>query len=506
LTKKAIGGVGGDSAFSSIVGPEGNLIVFPAPPPGQPGAELAGSAVQIPAGALPVGTSIVIATSPDIPTLPTQSGAGPTVEFGPDGLVFGTKADPQFATITIPFDPSFGESTESITIFTRNAKGVVTAVPKPYDFDYVANTVSFQSSHFSSFRAVSGVPIPTGGNFFTVATNVDARDVCLANDPTTETQSVSFFYVAEGANRTVGSIYFDGTATLPPYKHRTWVGGGTDTTLPAGRTTFQFVEDVNTVFALTDGTLFVGTNSQIFRVDPTSGEVTLLAGTGSRGDTGDGGSAVNATFVTIRNIVADESGGLFVADDGAHRIRFINTTDGDIIAWAGDGTVGVGVDGQSPATTAFIGPSDMSFAPNGGMYVADGARIRHIDPSAAAAPVNVTVAGDAGGATGSTGDDGAPTDALFESIVGVSQYIDPQAPANDKLAVVDAVDHTLRVIDFSGGQVRLFAGAHGTPGFTGDFGSSPGRLRTPVAVTALPGFFCIADKGNMRVRLLLPGQ
>jgi len=507
LTKKAIGGRDDeDTAFSTIVGPEGGPIVFPPVAPGQPGAELVGSGVLVPAGALPVGTSIVIATAPDIETGPGQSGAGTTVEFGPDGLVFGTNASPKTATVTIPFDPSFLEMTDAITIFTRNAKGVVTAVPKPYDFDRDLYTVSFQTGHFSSFRAMSSTPLPTGGNFFTVATNVDARDVCLANDPTTETQSVSFFYVAEGTNRTVGSIYFDGTATLPQYKHRTWVGGGTQTTLPAGRTQIQFVENVNTVFALTDGTLFVGTKTQIFRVDPTTGVVTLLAGTGSAGDSGDGGAAVSATFTNIRNVVGDDNGGLFVADDGAHRIRFINTTDGVIAAWAGDGTFGVGVDGQSPATTAFIGPSDMSIAPSGGMYVADGGRVRLINPSAVAAPVNGTVAGAADGDVGSTGDDGGPTAALFESIVGVSQYFDPQAPANDEVAVVDAVDHTLRLVDLSGGQVRLVAGAHGTPGFNGDFGSSPGRLRAPSAVVGLPGFFCIADQGNRRVRLLFLGQ
>jgi hypothetical protein len=504
LTSKAIGGGDGDTAFSAIVGPEGGPIVFPPVAPGQPGAELVGSGVLVPAGALPVGTSIVIATAPDIDVGIGQTGAGTTVAFGPDGLVFGTKSAPKTATVTIPFDPSFLELTDDVTIFTRNAKGVVTAVPKPYDFDRDHYTVSFQTSHFSSFRAMSSTPLPTGGNFFTVATNVDAQDVCVANDPTTETQTVSFFYVAEGAGRTVGSIYTGGTTT--PFQHRTWVGGGTQTTLPAGRTQVQFVENVNTVFALSDGTLFVGTKTQIFRVDPTTGDVTLLAGTGSAGDSGDSGAAVSATFTNIRNVVGDESGGLFVADDGAHRIRFIDLSSGGIVAWAGNGTFGVGVDGQSPATTAFIGPSDMSFAPSGGLYVADGGRIRLINPAAAAAPVNVTVAGASDGDVGSTGDGGAPSAALFEGAFGLMQYFDVQNPTNDELAVVDGVDHTLRVLDFTGGTVQLLAGAHDTPGFNGDFGSTPGRLRTPQSVAGISTLLCVADQGNARVRLLFPGQ
>jgi hypothetical protein len=498
LTKAALGE--GGTAFSTIVGPEGGPIQFPEVPSGEPGAELVGSGVVVPPGALPVGTSIVIGTAPDIPVDANQTGAGTTVEFGPDGLVFGTKNNPKTATVTIPFDPAFVGMQETLTIYTRNTKGVVSPVPKPYDFDDVHNTVSFATGHFSSFRVVSSLPSPTSGNFLTVANVADPEDVCIAYDQSPgATPAQTLFYVAEGDGKTVGAIRTGSGTTA--FVHETWVGGGTQTTLPAGRTQFQFVDKVNTVYATTDGTLYVGTTTQVFSVDPLTGTVTLLAGSGAVGDSGDNGPSKQAKFTNIRNILAFENGNFYIADDGAHRIRYF--TDFLVQPWAGNGTFGVGADGGSVATTAFVGPADMAFATNGALYVADGARIRRIDPVAA---VNVTVAGAADGSSGSTGDGGAPSAALFERIDGLSQNIDTAHPTDDEVVVVDGIDHTLRVLDFTAGAVSLVAGAHGTPGFNGDIGSTPGRLRNPTSVVSIAGILCIADKGNGRVRLIIPGQ
>jgi hypothetical protein len=506
LTAKAIGGgdAEGDTAFSAIVGPTGDVITFPFIEPGQPGSQLNGTAVTVPAGALPVGTSIVISTAPDLVPPGTQTGAGATVAFGPDGLVFGTKASPNPATITIPIDPAFAGAEESITIFTRNAKGAVSPIlPKSsYVFDFVKNTVSFPASHFSSFRAVSSTGAPGGGNFVTLAQISAPLDVCNAFDPSPESAGTTLYYVAEGQAGTISAIRTGTTG----FSRVTWVGGGAQSTLPAGRLQFEIPDTVNSVTAQTDGTIFFATRRQIFRVDPTTGTVTLLAGTGAVGDTGDGGSAADATFTNIRNVVAQGDGLIYVADEGAHRIRVIDSSDVAIAAWAGNGSIGVGADGGNIATTAFIGPSDMSFAPNGGLYVADGGRVRWIDPFGDPSPINVTVAGQSDGDTGSGGDGGAPTSATFEVISGIAQYIDPQNPTHDALAIVDVSDHTIRIVDLTGGVVSLIAGAHGTAGFNGDSGSAPGLLNTPLSVAALPGILFIADSGNSRVRLLFTVQ
>src|SRR5206468_661370 len=128
------------------------------------------------------------------------------------------------------------------------------------------------------------------------------------------------------------------------------------------------------------------------------------------------------------NIILDLNGGMFVADEGAHRIRFVNLNSGVVLKWAGNqgGSPSFGTDGGNPQTTTFIGPSDVMFAPLGGLYVADAGRIRLLNPFAQPSPVNVTVAGSSTGTTGFSGDGGKPVDALFNSIASLSRYLDPQ--------------------------------------------------------------------------------
>lgn len=74
----------------------------------------------------------------------------------------------------------------------------------------------------------------------------------------------------------------------------------------------------------TNGTLFIsdGSNSRIRRVDP-SGTITTLAGTGTRGYSGDGGPAASAQFNDPFGLAVDASGALFVADESNHRVRVV---------------------------------------------------------------------------------------------------------------------------------------------------------------------------------------
>jgi len=497
LTEKALGV--GDAAFAALVGPAGGLVEFPSGGAGA-GAQLDGSSVLVPSGALPVGTAIVISTAPDIPPTGGGVGVGATVAFGPDGLRFDASDKTKVATITIPFDPSFAAQKDQITIYTRDAKGAVKPVPRPYDFAADFKTVSFASSHFSSYQAQG--PIPTGGNFISIGTITESRDICSAVDLNSTQSGPLAVFIAEGAARTVGAIRV--SVSAPGFVRETWVGGGTQTQLPASRLQFQFPGDVTAVFQDASQILYCATATQIFVVDPTSGQVTLAAGTGAVGDSGDQGPPLQANFTNIRRLLADDNGGLFIIDVGAHRIRFM--TAAQIVAWAGNGTQGIGADGGSVATTAFVGPSAMSLAPTGGLYVADGARIRWLDPNALSAPVNATIAGSSTGATGSTGDGGQPAAALFQHVEAIGMYFDPSDSGHDELMVVDDVDQTVRQLDFTGGTVTLIAGSHGTPGYSGDRGNLPGLLNGPNGIVADPGLLYVSDKGNQKIRALLLTQ
>ena len=121
-----------------------------------------------------------------------------------------------------------------------------------------------------------------------------------------------------------------------------------------------------------------------------------MAGTGTAGDSGDGGSAFDAQLNAPQGVTFDAQGNLYVASSSG-RIRRIST-DGSITTVVGEGGVGDG----GPATLAgFETPSWVTVDGNGNVFVAefDGHRVRKITPDGLIA----TVAG-----TGISGFSGTP--------------------------------------------------------------------------------------------------
>lgn len=111
------------------------------------------------------------------------------------------------------------------------------------------------------------------------------------------------------------------------------------------------------------GTLYAAEDGvRIHRVDPDTGALTLVAGTGERGDGGDGGPATAARFDGVHGLLPRTDGRLLVADSGNGRIREVR-----------DGTIRTVADGLDL-------PSALLPAPDGGAFVAgfgDG-EIRHL--------------------------------------------------------------------------------------------------------------------------------
>jgi hypothetical protein len=155
------GAFGGDhTVYGSVVGPTGGTLDVTAT-----FGPLDGTSVDVPSGVLPGPTILTVSAAPPLAT-GADHPAGPAVEFGPPGTTFdpsGTDPSKQ-ATITIPFDPAyFPSGTDSLVIFVRSSSGVVSEVPRPYTFG--GNTVSFTTSHFSSYQAATADPRPLSGSF-----------------------------------------------------------------------------------------------------------------------------------------------------------------------------------------------------------------------------------------------------------------------------------------------------------------------------------------------------
>jgi uncharacterized protein (TIGR03437 family) len=178
-----------------------------------------------------------------------------------------------------------------------------------------------------------------------------------------------------------------------------------------------------------------------------SGIVTTVAGTGSQGFSGDGGPATGAALNNPTALTVDRNGNIFFSDQFNHRIRRISAA-GVITTLAGTGTAGFSGDG-GPATSANLNfPGAMVVDANGDLYFTDGpnARVRKVS----AAGVISTVAGN--GTRGFAGDGGAPLNASFNGQFGIA------LDAQGNLYVADTDNHRIRRISgVSSGPAPEFA-------------------------------------------------
>jgi hypothetical protein len=125
------------------------------------------------------------------------------------------------------------------------------------------------------------------------------------------------------------------------------------------------------------GKLFASAAGRLYEID--GAHKTVVAGTGERSHTGDGGPAVSATFGGIVGIDVDFDGNLLVAEYD-NWIRVVET-DGDIRTVAGNGRTGYAGDGRSALRTALGHPHDALWRHEGELLIADShnGAIRRVD-------------------------------------------------------------------------------------------------------------------------------
>lgn len=217
------------------------------------------------------------------------------------------------------------------------------------------------------------------------------------------------------------------------------------------------------------------------------GRIEVLAGTGSVGDGGDDGPALEATFTQISALAVGPDGRVAVCDDLTHRVRVL--VDGSVVALAGvSGEAGYSGDGGSAMEAQLDSPRGIAFDDAGNLFVADTGnhRIRRIDPSG----VITTVIGN--GDPAFSGDGGPALDASLHAPTGVSIAED------GSLLVADSGNHRIRRVE-SDGTIRTVAGTDA--GFSGDGGpATEAKLSSPSHAFESNGTVYIADQRNHVVR------
>jgi uncharacterized protein (TIGR03437 family) len=241
-----------------------------------------------------------------------------------------------------------------------------------------------------------------------------------------------------------------GYALGQTYTISTLAGGGLPVNLPGTLASLGLVEGVA---ADSHGNVFIAATNYniVLRLDTASGMLTLVAGNGTSGFSGDNGPATSAQLSAPCEIALDAAGNLYIPDPGNNRIRKVS--NGVITTVAGNGTKGYGGD-SGPATNAELSsPGAVAVDAAGNLYIADAGNqvIRKVS--------NGVITTVAGGGTGCT----QQTDSWGDGCPATSApLIQPAGMAVDTAGGVYIADASNRVVrKVSGGIIGTVAGVTG---------------------------------------------
>jgi sugar lactone lactonase YvrE len=112
-------------------------------------------------------------------------------------------------------------------------------------------------------------------------------------------------------------------------------------------------------------------NNAIRKVAAGTGTISTVAGTGTLGYSGDGGAATSAELHYPDGVAVDSAGNLYIADSYNQRIRRVAAGTGTISTVAGNGTLGYSGDGGSATSAELNYPDGITVDSAGNLYIAD---------------------------------------------------------------------------------------------------------------------------------------
>jgi trimeric autotransporter adhesin len=305
----------------------------------------------------------------------------------------------------------------------------------------------------------------------------------------------SFFWILAAV-----AIFVIGLTAPPVWAQNTvqTIAGGGPNNLPVLKSSLGSPVAINIDAA---GNVYVADlySERIFKVD-TTGNVTVVAGTGARAYySGDGGPAISANLTYPSGVAVDSVGNIFIADRTYCRIRKVAAPTGIISTVAGTGTCWYSGDG-GPATSATLNdPSDVAVDSTGNIFIADtwNCLVRKVSSSTG---IISTLAGTLPDTTGLlhcgySGDGGLATSAelRFPNSLAVD--------GSGNIFIADTTNCAIRKISASSSTISTVAGT-GSCGYSGDGGlATSAQLSQPYGLAVdRSGNIFIADTVNCLVR------
>ena len=236
-------------------------------------------------------------------------------------------------------------------------------------------------------------------------------------------------------------------------------------------------------------------NAAVRCIDGETGVIDTVAGTGEPGYSGDGGPGDRAQLREPNDCFLDHSGGLLIADIQDQRIRRLDLATGVIDTFAGTGELNREGNGRPATEAGIMGARAVCVDPEGYTYIAEreGNGVRLVGKDG----LMRTLGGD-DMEFGYSGDGGHALAAAWAGPKGI------RCAANGDVIVTDTENHAIRHIERSSGLVNTIAG--GRLGGHGDGGPArdAGLDRPHGCAVAPDGTIYIADSNNHRIRVVSP--
>ncbi len=313
---------------------------------------------------------------------------------------------------------------------------------------------------------------------FDVIGSIDMTVVAVAPGYLPSAPATASYSITSTPTTVISTIAGDGSRGFPQSGGpATGVGIGMPSGVAIDRGGNVYIADVN--------------NNVVYKKDAATGNLSLVAGTGSGGYSGDNGPATSAQLNSPSGLAVDASGNVYIADNFNDRVRMVSAQTGIITTIAGPGSAASLGDG-GPATQAYLAqPAGLAFDSAGNLYIADSFndRIRMI---AAQTGIISTVAG--GGNGIQLGDGGPATQATLDYPTGLA--ID----SSGNIYIADQNNGRIRVVTAQTGIITTIGG-NGDQGTDGDGGPATQAEVWPglgIAVDAQGNVYASSWPGEVR--------